>query len=130
MADTRYRIVDPYHSEGTPSVREFTVVRKTPSGAWIIPSWRYARLVKPLEDREVKELRDDWGAVFVLDGDGKRHAHETVEMARNSYGIRKRRQIQHAKNSIEAAERGLHWLETGEAPDPEMFAFSLEALSG
>lgn len=81
-------------------------------------------MVKPLEDRSIKELRDDWGARFVLDGNGKRYAHETEAWARDSYRIRKQRQIHHARASIERAEAALQWLDAGAVGEPEFFEFN------
>lgn len=123
--DKRYRLDDSHLTDHEPILREFVVVRKTPAGAWVIPFWDYARTVKPLEEQSLKELRDDWGAQFVLDGEGKRFAHETVELARYSYRRRKLSQIKHARNAIKHAEAALHWLETGELPQPEVFAFDV-----
>lgn len=125
VGTTRYRYDDSYdNTRNAPVLREFRVVRKTPAGAWVIPGWRYCRMVKPLEERPIRELRDDWGARFVLDGDGKRYCHETEVMARASYGIRKRRQIQHCRNRIEQAEAALAWLKSGKLPEPDYFTFS------
>lgn len=120
----RYRYVDPWTTGGTPVLEEYYEVRKTPSGAWIVSS--YARMVRPLEERSLQELKDDWGARFVLDGDGRRYAHETEELARYSYRRRKLSQIQHAKASLANAERMLHWLDTGALPQPEGFCFGDE----
>ena len=123
----RYRYVDPWTTDGTPVLREFYEVRKTPSGAWVVPN--YCRMVKPLEERSVQELRDEWGARFVLDGDGRRYAHETEAWARHSYAMRKHAQIRHAKAALSHAQTMLHWLDTGELPQPEVLCFDLRDLT-
>lgn len=121
----RYRYVDPWATGGAPELQEFYEVRKTPSGAWIVPGWSYARMARPLEERSAQELRDDWGAKFVLDGDGRRYAHETEAWARVGYAMRKHAQIRHAKAALSHAQTMLHWLDTGELPEPGVFAFRI-----
>lgn len=122
--ETRYRMVDG-DSEQPPAIQEFYVVRKTASGAWIVPRYNYQRMVKPLEARSARELIDDWGAKFVLDGAGRRFAYPSIEMARDSYRIRKQRQIQICEARIRQATAALEWLETGGKPTPSVFPFKL-----
>jgi hypothetical protein len=116
----RYRIVDGFLSTDIPVMREYHVLRKTERGAWICDEWARAYFAN---EPETADLRKRYGARFVIDGDGKRWAYETEDLARKSYEIRKKRQIQHAQNSIKAAEAGLHWLETGEMPARDVFTF-------
>jgi len=120
----RYRIEDPYLDDGLPTLVTYYVVRKTPSGAWIVPRFAItgfnASTGKPVQWDELTrdELKREF-ARFVLDGDGKRYAHETEEMARYSYMKRKQRQIAHAQRSIRRAENGLCWLRTGRSARDE-----------
>jgi hypothetical protein len=126
----RYRVADPYSDKEPPVLVTYYVVRKTPSGAWIAGRWAVSGFDAstgkgvPWETLTRDQLRVE-GARFVLDGDGKRYAHETVEWARYSYGRRKLSQIRRAKAAIERAEKGLHWLRTGELPSEEVFTFGL-----
>lgn len=120
---TRYRIIDPYTSEGEPRVEEWLVVSKTLEGAWVVPRDLTYRTVEALRELPVKTLREEFGARFVLDGEGKRHCHETMEMARESYRRRKLSQISHAKASITRAELALAWLEGKKPPQPDVFQF-------
>jgi hypothetical protein len=119
----RYRVVDDITEYGnTPVLVTYYVVRKTKAGAWVVPEWAVSQgMAKPLTERTVKELRDDWGARFVLDGNGKRFAHESEDWARHSYGIRKSTQIKHARFAIECAEQGLEWLRDGKPAGERMF---------
>lgn len=108
-----YRVHDPITEGSGPWVAAHILLRKTPRGAWIISTYNYARLAKPLEERPAAELQADWGARFVLDDDGprpghcRRYAYTTLEAAVVSYRIRKRWQIRHAKHAIERAEAAL-----------------------
>lgn len=124
----RYRIMDPATSDGDPYVREYVVVAKTPSGAWVVPSWSAYRLK---QGATLKELRDDIGIEthFVLDGPGKRLCHETMEMARDSYRARKKRQARICAARLRDAEEALAWLDRGGAPKPEFPHFDLEAAT-
>jgi hypothetical protein len=121
----RYRIEDPYHDDGRPTLVTYYVVRKTKSGAWVAPRWAVsgfdASTGKGVPWGELKrdQLRME-GARFVLDGDGKRFAHESVEWARASYKRRKQWQIRWAQRSIRRAENGLHWLMTGKSMQDEV----------
>lgn len=129
----RFRIEDPYHDDGQPTLVEWYVVRKTPAGAWVAPRWAVYRnpvmsaqgsyAWQHLTRDELKERC----CRYVLDGDGKRFAHETVEWARYSYKRRKQMQISHAHRAIERAKNGLHWLETGRSMQDEVLRFEMEA---
>ena len=84
----RYRYVDYVSDMNTPpiSLYSFPVLRKTPHGAWI----------------------DVWGKEkFVLDGEGRRFAHETLAQAWSSLKIRKERQIRHANAALAWADATL-----------------------
>lgn len=135
----RYRIVDPYSDTGKPTVEYWYVVKKTPQGAWVAQAWSLSRHTEAMQYSGIEYQwlqmfgaraslewmnlgRDELqrrGCKFVLDGDGKCFAHETLEWARYSYGKRKRAQIRHARRSIARAENGLHWLDTGRSQDEE-----------
>lgn len=67
------------------SVERFRILRRTPKGCWIEANGRKAER-------------------FVLDGNGKRFAYPTLELAMDSYRIRKRRQIQYLAAQLERAE--------------------------
>lgn len=88
------------------SVIRFRVVKRTPRGRWIAPTWDH--------DARFKK--------FVLDGVGKRYAYPTREEARASFIIRKRREIQHCAAQLDRAKRYLKLAETGK------FGTSNEAL--
>jgi hypothetical protein len=77
---------------------EFRVVRRTPKGRWITPSWN---------DDDTRFLK------FVLDGEGKRYAYPTRQLARDSFIIRKKKEIQHCKAQHDRAVRYLALAETG-----------------
>jgi len=66
----------------------YRILRKTPKGVWIKTEWN-----KP--DK------------FILNSARKRWAYPTRELARNSYRIRKERQICHCNDMINAANAGL-----------------------
>jgi len=128
----RYRVDDPYHDDGQPTLVTYYVVRKTPSGAWVAGRWAVSGFDAstgrgvPWDTLTRDQLRME-GARFVLDGEGKRFAHETVEWARYSYQCRKQWQIRHAQRSIRRAENGLHWLETGKSLQDEVLRFDVPA---
>ncbi|TPL42664.1 MULTISPECIES: hypothetical protein [unclassified Mesorhizobium] len=82
VEDGWYRYEDS--SSSTPSIhlRRFRVLRETPKGVWL----------------------DDWSRErFVLKDANKRWAYPTIELARESFLIRKRRQVQHLKIYLEHA---------------------------
>ena len=124
----RYRVEDPYDDNGTPMLVVYYVVRKTEKGAWIAPRWAVSGFDAstgkgiPWDTLKRDELRRE-GARYVLDGDGKRYAHETEEWARYSYKRRKQMQIRHAERAIERAENGLYWLRTGKPLQQEVASF-------
>jgi hypothetical protein len=76
---------------------EFRVVRRTPKGQWITPTWNAD---------DTRFLR------FVLDGKGKRYAYPTREEARASFIIRKQREIQHCAAQHDRAKRYLALAQT------------------
>ncbi|RWI48375.1 MAG: hypothetical protein EOR34_10775 [Mesorhizobium sp.] len=83
VEDGWYRYEDS--SSSTPSIhlRRLRVLRETPKGVWL--------------DDYVQER-------FVLKDANKRWAYPTIELARASFLIRKRRQVQHLKIYLEHAE--------------------------
>jgi len=76
---------------------EYRVIKRTPKGAWIAPTW----------DNEGRHKR------FVLDSSGKKFAYPTREAARASFIIRKKREIQHTRRQHDRAVRYLALAETG-----------------
>ncbi len=127
----RYRIDDHYNEDEDPVMRTWYVVRKTPQGAWIAPRYAVTGLDastgKQVQWHTLKrdQLRIE-GARYVLDGDGKRFAHETIEQARYSYRRRKQMQIRFAQRSIRRARHGLQWLETGNVPQSDFVHLVME----
>lgn len=101
-----YREVNAVDARGEPKISliEYYVVSKTSKGAWIAPSW----------DQEGRWKR------FVLDGDGKRWAYPSKQLARKSFIRRKRREIQHSASQLERAKRLLELAEIGEISTPSM----------
>jgi hypothetical protein len=83
----RYRLYDSRQTRGpTVHLSVFPVVKRTANGAWI----------------------DIYGdRKFVLDGPGKRFAHETFELALQSYEARKERQVRILAAQLEDAEKAL-----------------------
>jgi len=79
------------------SVIRYRVVSRTPKGCWIAPDW----------DHEARFKK------FVLDGAGRRHAYPTRELARESFIIRKKKEIQHSARQHDRAVRYLALAETG-----------------
>jgi len=117
MSEYRYRFVDTDLEFGPRAIlQKWPIACKTAKGAWILPPWAEDKI-----GGKLKELKL-WGAKFTLDGDGRRWAYETEDLARKSYKIRKQRQLQHAHASIERAQQALDWLETGDCP-PSPFSF-------
>lgn len=108
-AERYYREVDGWFVNDKPSIqlREFRLVSRTAKGAWITDLWDH--------DSSYKR--------FVLDGDGKRFAYPTKELARASFIIRKQRQIQHATNTRNKALQFLSLAETGAASESDMVFF-------
>ncbi len=85
---------------------KYNVVRRTPKGAWIEPCWVTDYNFDDLDRRKIH-----WK--FILDGVGKRFAYPTRELARESFIIRKKREIMHCKNQHDRAVRYLALAETG-----------------
>jgi hypothetical protein len=127
MADFLYRLVDGYSIETGPVMLKKRVIRATPKGFWICDDWAHQYFAG---SDETAEMRKQYGAKFVLSGEGRRYAYATEELARDSYRIRKVRQIQHARNAIEQAEAALEWLKTGKTPRPEYFTFPIHESAG
>lgn len=115
---TFYRIVDGYNSTDKPVLQKLRAVKTTPKGCWVVHSWAWP-LSEPLTTREA--LRNA-GARFVSQGTRRAYVYPTIELALDSYIIRKRRQIQHARNSLEWAENCLTWASSADIQD-EMLVF-------
>ena len=81
---THYFRVDGY---GNAYTAAYEILRKTPKGCWISVGYEQEK--------------------FILDDARRRWAYPTVELARNSYRIRKERQIRHCNDMVEAANLGL-----------------------
>lgn len=121
-----YRLEDSPYADHEPRLLTYYLVRKTARGAWVVPSYSYYRRAEPLEAASATFLRDEFGARFVLDGKGRRYCYPSMDDARESYRIRKQRQIQHARNAIERAEAALHWLDTGQMPRKSYLHFFVD----
>jgi len=81
---THYFRVDGY---ALAYVASYKILRRTPKGCWIEVGYKQEK--------------------FILDDARRRWAYPTKELAKNSYRIRKQRQIRHCNNMIEAANEGL-----------------------
>jgi hypothetical protein len=79
-----YFRIDGY---GNAYISAYEILRKTPKGCWIKTGYQTEK--------------------FILDGARRRWAYPTRELARNSYRIRKERQIRHCNDMIIAANEGL-----------------------
>ena len=125
-----YRFDDSCYDSKKPVLRRFVVVRKTRCGAWVIPHYTYYRAAHRLEDRSATHLRAEFGAKFVRYNARRRYCYPTVELAKDSYRIRKERQIQHARNAIATAEAMLAWIANpdGQEADTDTFTFGLSDL--
>lgn len=97
---TYYREVNSQWSSDRLAISciEFRVVRRTPKGCWITPAWNAD---------DTRFLR------FVLDGEGKRFAYPTRELARKSFIVRKQREIVHCSRQHDRAVRYLKLAESG-----------------
>ncbi len=106
-----YREVDAFDTRERPCISciEYRVVKETPKGVWIAPMW----------DTEGFHKK------FVLAGQGRRYAYPTKELARASYIIRKKAQIQHCWIQHDRAVERLRYAEGGAPPMPEYFQFDL-----
>lgn len=91
MSDTYYRFED--HG-GYIECIKYDLIKKTPKGAWI-------RRTLPWHGTQVNQKR------FVLDGEGKRLAYPTKELARTSFIARKRRQVAILQSRLEVAKEAL-----------------------
>ena len=85
------------------SVEEFTVVRRTPKGCWIVNSYWHGRGEYP------KHMEK-----FILNDAGKKYAYPTREEARYSFIKRKQREIQRCLAQHGRAVRYLALAETGQ----------------
>jgi hypothetical protein len=86
-------------------LQKFRVVKRTPKGAWIIPSWEPGWWHDPKPRKR-----------FVLDGDGRRYAYPTVDAAHKSYLRRKVVQISRLEDQMLIAKVAL---EIASRPDFE-----------
>jgi len=101
-----YRYDDSPYVDAGPVLSEYRLVRKTPKGAWISPYW----VTDAAADRcQTPVMRRAYGIRFVLDGKGRRFAYPDLADAKESYRIRKVRQIQHCRYQIEKAQQALAW---------------------
>lgn len=78
-------------------VKRFELISKTPKGAWI-------------KDESTWKMRR-----FVLDGDGKRYAHTSLELAEKSFRARKARQIKIYEAKIRSVKDALASLDEATA---------------
>lgn len=99
----RYRYEDYVTYEGVRlELKTISVTKKTPKGAWI-------------QNHRWERRR------FVLDGTGKRYAHETKELAWDAYRHRKESQLRRANDAMERAKYALRRIELlGVAPNESL----------
>ncbi|WP_351122682.1 hypothetical protein [Shewanella sp. T24-MNA-CIBAN-0130] len=97
----RYRYADYVTEDGVLLQLEvFDEVRQTPKGAWV--------------------MRDRWSKKrFVLNGSGKRHCHQTKELAWEAYHKRKLTQRRLAEQALEKAEYALEQIALMDSPPEE-----------
>lgn len=110
LGDHYFRIEDGWAADSKPVLQRLFVGKVTPKGGWVVHSWNWP-LREPLTNAAQLHIA---GAVFVKQGTRRAYAYPTIELALESYKIRKTRQIQHAENSIRAAENGLSWARRAE----------------
>ncbi len=99
----RYRYEDYVMYEGVLlELKTVRVTKKTPKGAWIQNNkWERRR--------------------FVLDGAGKRYAHETKELAWEAYRFRKESQLRRTNDAVARATYALRRIELlGSAPETSL----------
>ena len=70
-------------------LNRYRVIKKTPKGRWI----------------QLYDFSDT--KKFVLDGKGKRFAYPTIELAKESFNMRKTKQIQRCERTIRRAKIAL-----------------------
>lgn len=86
---------------------KFPVIRKTPKGYWI-------------RDNRYQET-------FCLAGRGKRYAHETKELAYESFKARKRRQLKILSYQKRRSERVRDLIEQNETPPDNPVVWDIES---
>lgn len=124
--ETYYRYDDSFYVDAGPRLSEYVLVRKTPKGAWIVAQWTARHYGIPrLAEYPAEYLKREHNARFVLDGKGRRFAYPDLADAKESYRIRKARQIQHCRNQIAKAEQGLAWCDgkPENTVDPQLITF-------
>lgn len=99
----RYRYEDYVTASGVRlELKTVRVTKKTPKGAWI-------------QNNQWERRR------FVLDGAGKRYAHETKELAWDAYRHRKESQFRRANDTVARATYALEQIELlGCAPETSL----------
>ena len=105
--DLRYRYQEALSEDGIHiHLIEFVEVKKTTKGCWVSErNWRF--------DKDK----------FVLDGTGKRHCHQTKDMAWDAFILRKKAHVRHARNSLDIAQFALDTaVKLGEAPTETVYA--------
>lgn len=108
----RYRYIDCLSARGVRYVRlcAYPVLRETPKGAYILTAL--------------------YGEKFVLNGDGKRYAYETIEQAKHSYIRRKEHQLRHLETALRGCKEMLAvgWDKLPANPGEEVTSLSLDQI--
>jgi hypothetical protein len=116
-----YRIVDGYNATDKPVLQTVYVAKLTPKGGWVVHAWTWPlRIAGPLT---VSQLRSYASAKLVIQGTRRSYAYPTVELALDSYKIRKRRQMGHAQASMDRAVSCLEWAHRA-VLEPEFVTFT------
>ena len=99
----RYRFADNVTEEGVELTLEvFSEIKETKCGAWVRRKYKGSTFGNKR---------------FVLNGHGRRHCHQTKDMAWDAYKTRKRNQSRLAKDALAKAEFALSQIELlNEAP--------------
>lgn len=105
IGDIFYRVVDGCDPESKPVLQKLYVVKITQHGCWVVHSWAY-----PLR---VDQKPKDVCGKLIITGTRRAYAYPTIELAVQSYKIRKQKQIGHAKAAIERAEHALEHIANG-----------------
>lgn len=79
----------------------------------VVYLYRYEVLKKTEKGRWIKLYDFSDEKKFVLDGHGKRFAYPTIDLAKESFVMRKNRQIKHGERYINRANAALSVIESG-----------------
>lgn len=98
LGPTHYRLKDWLDEDGIHvGIVKFEVVKETPKGYWVMTGV-FMRWM------DISKLRKKGLLKFVLKDSAKRYCYPTLELAVNSYDIRKYRQLQRLRTNLSVAE--------------------------